>query len=288
MILKLILRDLELDLSNYPFTLIEENNWVSDKVQSKYTYPVEFDLTPEQNVALKNITDFNLVSYESLLEAEFYVMGEVHEAIFEIEKHIGMRITGQIRYGLEEFPNYDKPLSELPLENFELGSSIFDYAETIINQTWPAVNFNFPQVITDKIDTDTEQWEFFEGIINNYVSGDFLINEYDSGSDTQINRNIIQPLPYLLHILEKGFEDAGFILAGEILNDPEFKSATIYALSEFYTSFNTESATFQKHSDEYDSLVPNTQSGLYSMTIPLTEPGRYKIAGNIIVRAKRG
>lgn len=280
MILKLILSELELDLSTYEFSMIEENNWLNDKVSSKYTYPVDIELTPEQNVALGHITEINLAEYDSLLDGQFYAMGLKHDCVFEIEKHIGTQLSGQIRYGLEEFPNFDKELSGLPLEYVELQTSIFDYAKTIIDKTWPEVNFNFPQVITDKIDTDTDQWAFFEGIVNNYVAGDFLINEFDSVNNVQINRNIIQPLPYVLHILQKGFEDAGYSLAGEILEDPEFKKATVYALSEFYYSFSSETQEVQVRLNE--PIPGHTQR--FAKTITFPEPGRYKIAGNLYLR----
>lgn len=287
MILKLILSTLELDLSTYEFSMIEENNWINDKVSSKYTYPVEIDLTPDQNVALKNITELNLVSYDTVLDGQFYAMGLCHDCVFEIERHIGKKLSGQIRYGLEEFPNFNKQLSELPLEVFDLGTSIFAYAETIISQTWPAVNFNFPQVITDKFDTGSDEWGYFEGIINNYKAGNFLINEYNAGTDEQINRNIMQPLPYMLHILEKGFEDAGHSLAGEILTDPEFKKATIYALSSFYSSFSETSASVTITTDQFISIHPSRPDvGIYKSNVIIPQRGRYKVAGNAIIRGK--
>lgn len=282
MILKLILSELELDLSTYEFSMIEENNWINDKVVSKYTYPIDIDLTPEQIVALNNITEANLVTYDTVLEGNFYVMGLEHECVFEIELIVGKRLIGQIRYGFEDFPNFDKQLSELPLEVIDLIIPIFAYAKTIITQTWPEVTHNFPQVITDKFDTDSEQWGYFEGIVNNYVAGDFLINEYDGVDDVQVNRNIMQPLPYLMHVLKKGFEDAGYSLAGEILDDPEFKTATIYALSEFYYSFSSETQEVQIRLNE-------PAPGLtyrYEKTIVFPEPGRYKIAGNNYLRKK--
>ncbi|WP_026755014.1 hypothetical protein [Sediminibacter sp. Hel_I_10] len=283
MITKVIHSTFELELSNDEITHVEENNWLNDKVQAKYTYPIEKDLTPEQIVAFKNITDYNLESYDSLFEVDFYTMGERHDAVLEIERMIGKRAYFQISYGLEEFPNFSKKLSELPLEIVNLGLSIFEYAESIITQTWPAVNFNFPQVITDKFDTETDQWAYFEGLVNKYVGSSFLINEYDAENDIQINRNIIQPLPYLLHVLTKGFEDAGYTLEGEILNDPELKMATIYTLSEFYTNFSEVSEIYNINTDDYYELVGSR--GSYSLDIVLPSPGRYKIAGNVIVRA---
>ncbi|HUI32040.1 MAG TPA: hypothetical protein VLY84_00355 [Dysgonamonadaceae bacterium] len=284
MILKLILSGLELDLSTYEFSMIEENNWLNDKVSSKYTYPIDIDLTPEQNVALGHITEINLAEHDALLEGQFYAMGLCHDCVFEIERHIGKRLSGQIRYGLEEFPNFNKQLSELPLEVVKVTGSIFAYAKTIVGQTWPAVNFNFPQVITDKFDTDTEQWAYFEGIVNNYKAGNFLVNEFDAVNNVQVNRNILQPLPYLLHILTAGFADAGHVLEGEILDDPEFKRATIYALSEFYTNYSEDTMEVQMRLDESEGPFDPFGSIRYVKNIVLPGPGRYKIAGNVYHR----
>lgn len=284
MILKLILSNLELDLSTYEFSMIEENNWLNDKVVSKYTYPIDIELTPAQNVALGHITELNLAVYESVLDGEFYVMGLKHACVFEIERYIGKRLSGQIRYGLEEFPNFDKQLSELPLEVSPVAGSIFEFAKTIINQTWPAVNFNFPQVITDKFDTSEEQWAYFEGIVNNYTSGNFLLNEFDDINNIQINRNILQPLPYFLHVLERGFADAGYTLAGEILEDPEFKKATIYCLSDYYYKYSSDSQEVQMRLFESDTIFYPFDPSFFYKEITLPEPGRYKVAGNIYQR----
>jgi len=285
MIVKLILETIALDLSNYEFTFIEENNWLKDNTISKFTYPVEIELTNEQDIALSSISEQNLSEYNTLLNAKFYVFGEEHDAVFEIERCIGRRLTGQVRYGLEEFPNFNKRLSELPLQNFNLTQSIYVHAKAIISQTWPAVNYNFPQVFTDKFNTSDEQWQFFEGIVNNYKDGDFIVNTFDDVDNLQINKNIIQPLPYLLHILTKGLQDAGFTLAGEILEDTYYKKATIYALNEFYTKFTTQSDVIQMKSNEFDSATLGNNS-IFEKQITLPEPGRYKIAGNVYVRAK--
>lgn len=283
MITKVIHSSFELDLSNIEITHVEENNWLNDEIRAKYTFPITINLTPDQIVSLKNINELNLATRTTLFDIEYYTMGEYHEALMEIKSLIGKEAEIEISYGLEEFPNFSKPLSQLPLERIELEQSIYTYAETIITQTYPDVNFNFPQVITDKFETDSEQWLYFEGIINNYESGDFLENEYDAINDEQVNRNIMQPLPYLLHILVKAFESAGYTLEGEILEDTYFKKATIYALSEFYTSFNTNQATEALSTTEYDSI--NVTKAYYNKAISFSEPGRYKIAGNVYLRA---
>jgi len=300
MTIKLILSELELDLSNYEFTLIEENNWLKDNTIAKFTYPIEIALTIEQDRALGNISEQNLSNYETLLDGTFHVLGEAHEAVLEIESIIGRNIVAQIRYGLEEFPNYNKRLSELVLQKFELSVSIYAHAKTIITQTWPAVNYNFPQVITDKFSTDNEQWAYFEGILNKYVAGDFIANSFDSDNNEQLNKNVMLPMPYLLYVLQAGFADQGFTLAGEILEDTYYKKATIFALNEFYTNFNSLSEIYNLNSDEftdtevYSSVTvigtpgPTVTYGIFTLSIPLPQPGRYKLAGNVIIRTRGG
>lgn len=286
MIIKLILSQLELDLSNYEFTLIEENNWLKDDTISKFTYPLEIALTQEQDEALGNISEQNLSGYNTLLDGMFYVLGEEHEAVFEIESIIGRNIVAQIRYGLEEFPNYSTKLSELPLQKFDLTESIYLHAQSIITQTWPAVNYNFPQVITDALDTSTDQWLYFQGIINKYVGGNFVENEFDSENNTQINSNVMLSMPYLLYVLQVGFADVGFSLQGEILQDEYYKKATIFCLTEFYKSFTTESFTYILNTDAESEVITENFRYLYNDYITFPEPGRYKIAGNVYLRSR--
>ena len=286
MIIKLILNNLELDLSNYEFAFIEENNWLKDNTVSKLTYPLEIELTNEQDAALGNISEQNLANYDTLLDAKFYVFGQEHDAILEIETMLGRNMIAHIRYGLEEFPNFNKRLSELPLEVVDLAESIYVHAKSIISQTWPAVNYNFPQVITDAFDTDSEQWQYFEGIVNKYLDGDFIENEFDDEANEQVNRNVMLPMPYLLYVLQVGFADVGITLAGEILEDTYYKKATMYALNEFYTSFTTESSEHSLKTDEFTGIVSNGL-GLYEESINIPAPGRYKLAGNVVVRNKR-
>lgn len=287
MILKFIHDNFELDLVNFEFAMVEENNWFTNQLFTKYTYPLDIDLTNDQDAALGFISHQNIENRRSLFEGRFYVNGEVHDAVLEIEKILGSVITAQVRYGFEELPNGNKKLSDLPLEDFELLTSIFAYANTAINNTYPAVNFCFPKIWTDRIDVDNEQWQAFQGALNNYKNAGMLLNEYDNVNDVQINRNIVQPMPFLLHVLKKGFEDAGYELAGDILTDPEFSKAFIYYFSSYYSSTNNVSFAFSLNANQYQILV-NPIYAKYFQTIILPEPGRYKLAGNVFLRAKRG
>lgn len=288
MIQKFIHDSFELDLSIVPFTLVEENNWFNTQFFSKYTYPGELELTREQDIALGYLTEMYLQNRQTLFPGRFYTMNRRHDAVLELEKIIGRKVTFQIRYGLEELPNAQKKLSEIPMMDFAIeGMDIFEYADSVIDSAWPAENFCFPKLHTDRISTDDETWSAFQGAINNYQSGAMVINEYDAIEDVQLNRNLVQPMPFMLYVLKQGFQDAGWNLMGDVMNDEDFQKSFIYHFSEYYHSTNAESQLFQLNTSEYTELV-NPIFARYENAITLPEPGRYKIAGNVILRSKGG
>jgi len=287
--LKIIHSDFEIDLVDNSFTMVEENNWFNDQNITKYTYPISIVLTDQQLAQMKYVTDNDATEVDTLYDVFFYVLDREHVAVLEIEKHVGKKIEGLVRYGLEEFPNYDKLLSQLPLHKFDMvGETMIQHAEDRVDLAYPATNYNFVQVYTDQLDLDTAQWQGFEGIVNNRKNGAFLVNEYDSQNDIQINRNVIQPLPYLLYVLKEGFLDAGYVLEGDILQDPEYKDAVLYSLSEFY---KTVTAGGKQEmvllTDEFYDTGFNgfPEMGYYELEITISEAGRYKIAGNLYLRS---
>ncbi len=294
MILKFTHPNFELDFTGKNITIVEENHWFSDQFFTKYTFPIEFDVNDDLDVALNMITHMNSASSPKKFDGFFQKFGEESEAVLIIERIQGRKAQGKMRFGFEEFPNYDKKLSELPLQKIILQELMTDYAVGIIGQTFPAVNFNFPQIIVDSIDVATEQWQYFEGLLNNYKGGGFLTNEYNATTDEQINRNIMQPMPYLLHVLKEGFAEKGLTLTGDILEDPEFKKALLVMKSEYYSSVSPNANEFLVKTNDYTELeiIPGSryswlsevEVGHYQKTVILQEPGVYKIAGNAYLR----
>ena len=283
--IKIIHSNFQFNLIDTSFSMVEENNWFSSKTLTKYTYPVTLTLTDSQIAELNFITEHYVSNRITVFNVVFFVLEKEFEAKFEIEEIIGKKITGQVRYGLEEFPNFELKLAQLELHNFELvGETIYEHAASIISQVYPNVDYNFVQVHTEQINKDSDQWAEFEGRINNYDGTDFIENSYDIDEDKQYNRNILQPMPYLLYVLKKGFEKAGYTLSGDILNDPEFKKATIYHLSEYYKTINdSEKQEFTVTSDQYTS-INSIGNGLYEEEIIISDPGRYLISGNLFIR----
>ena len=277
----------ELDLTRFKITDTVENPMFSDQYSSKYSFPIELDLEDDMDVALNFISFYNTnpLTYIPVL---YFEEDLVSQAVMEVEEIVGTKISFTLNYGFEEFPSWNKKLSELPLDKFEV-PNIYTHAATIISQTYPAVNYNFPQIHTDKIDTEDDIWFAFEKIINNYKLGAFLVNDVDLVEDITYNRNIMQPLPYLLHVVKKGFESENWEVTGNFLEHELIKKICIYADTEYYTTFEQESMQiFQMSADAVQiENVPvmgflGTQAqATYRVIQNIEFPGKYRIVGRI-------
>ena len=286
----------ELDLSIYKISVVRENHWFSEDFFTKISFPFDLELTDKLDQILGFISRHNTTAKNTLIHCKYYHNDTVEDAIFEVEQ-LMEKLSGNLEFGFDQLPNWEKKLSELPLQKFELapGTDIYAHAETIITQTWPAVNYNFPQIHTDKIDPDNDDVFFaFEKIINNRKAGAFLINEVitEGAEEVTYNRNIMQPLPYWLHVLKAGFLDANLILAGDILNDVSFKKKVLFADVEYYTTVTQESISIIQLSEdkvEVDTISQQQSDGSfrsftffrYATSVNIPNPGRYRIIGKI-------
>lgn len=299
---KLIHNDFELDLSNYKISAIRENHWFADSFFTKYTFPFDVDLTAEIDRILGFISRYNSANLNTYIELKYYHNNTIEDAIFEVEQYQD-KLSCTLYFGYDQLPSFEKKLSEISLEKFELpeGVDIYAHAKTIISHTWPAVNYNFPQIHTDKIDPNSDDvWFAFQKIINNYKDGDFLINEVleEAGDSVTYNRNIMQPLPYWLHVLTRIFADANLILSGEILNDSRLQKKLLYGDVEYFTTVTQESFSMIKMSEdkiEEGTITQQLANGSYytfdffryEAIQAITFPGRYRIIGTVKIYSIR-
>lgn len=280
---KLIHTDFEIDLSTIDLTIVEENHWFSDTFFTKYSYPFSLELTDEVKKAFEDVLDYR--SKDNTLQFEvIYVFNDIREnAILIIESLVDV-INLKFSYGIEEFPNFNKKLSELGLQKLEV-EDIYEHAKDVISQSWPDVNYNFPQIHTDKKDTSEEMWQYFLKIINNYKDGDFIINEVID--DIPNNRNLMQPLPYFMHILKQGFADAGYTLMGDILSIETLQKKLLYAETDYHKTLDQfVESTIVLGSDK---VYSDGNLAEFYKVITLPQSGKYRITGtiNIYSRWKR-
>lgn len=276
---KLIHSKFELDLSLYKISDTEENNWFSDSFFTKYTFPFNIDLTDHLDAAFGFISMYN-TNPQTFYEVKYVHNNVIEDAIFEIEG-LDNYLRCTVRFGFEQLPSFDKKLSELSLDkfNFPNGISIYQHAETVINKKWPEVNYNFKQVHVDKYDPETELWNGFEKIINNKKNGIWLTNTVDTVEDITYNRNVMQPMPYWLHILQRGMADAGYVLAGDILEDYLLKKALLYADVDYFSkpSVMEDINIFQSSAD----AIPFNSHVKYNFYSIIPVQGKYALYGTI-------
>lgn len=274
---KIIAENFELDLSNVDITTTEENAMFLDEYITKYSFPFTLELSDEIKKIFEDLLDDR--SKENTLEFTItYVFGNIREAGVLYVDTLTLGINMILKYGIEEFPNFSKKLSEIGLESL-VTPDIYSHAKNVINQTWPAVNYNFPQIHTDKIDTEEPMWQYFLKIYNNYKDGEFIINEVIE--EEPHNRNLMLPLPYWMHILVQGFANAGYTLKGDVLNIDTLKKKLMYSDSDYHKIINQV--------DIFETVLgtqrssSNGNQATFNIKIPLPQKARYRVTGTAYI-----
>jgi len=272
---KLIFDTFEFDLTPYNISTVEDNQWFLDEFSTSFSFPFTFKLTDELLVVFGDLLDDNAKFIKQLYNVTYVLGNKMESCIFEIESQIGLEVTSTFRFGFDDFPNFDKKLSELPLEETTV-SNVYDHAVNIISQTWPAVNYNYPQIHTDEYADDTNTWDDFKDVINNYDGNGFLVNSSTNG--LFINRNIIQPIPFLLHVLKQGFLDAGYTLKGDILEDETIKQLLLFYNADYFNQIGNI-IDYKLTREQHNNVVDEPKMFYYDDTIQLKPDSTYIIKG---------
>jgi hypothetical protein len=151
----------------------------------------------------------------------------------------GKVISAVLILGKDNFPSFDKKLSELPLEK-KLVPNIVDNAKSVITLGYPDTNYNFGMIHTDKYDPATDDWKGFGGTINKYTGGAFVENQLDLNTNIDLIKNIIQPLPYLMHVVNAGIQLAGYTLEGDITADEDLQKALVWRDGDYYNRLSED------------------------------------------------
>jgi len=285
---KVVTENFEIPLSGVETNFTEENPRFKDSIWTKYTLPFKF------------FYDRNFLStaghYSSIISADLekkYKCSHVFEGkimkgelqFTDIKKKYAVI---QIDSGFEELPNFEKKIKELPLE-FKMVNDIYAHANEIVSKKYPETNYNFPKLYTSEFDLESEAWKYFNSFINERKlnpatnTKEFPKNEIQENSNgwDVVNRNILHPLPYLLHVLKVGFQDAGFILTGDILEDPVLKQRLLFSAEQYYT---TGEQNYQKSlvfvNEFYDNeVVAGNIFGRWIKKFKIDAPGKYRIIG---------
>ena len=246
-----------LDFSSKKISVQESNSRLSDKTLTKFTFPFEFYMDED---FISQFGDYRSHESHHLVKSmKGYLLfeGRVHEAVLDIESIEGDYMTVQIDFGFDHLPNYDKKLSELPLEKFKV-QDIYRYAIEICGKKYPETNFNFPRIHTTKYDPKTVMWDAFEGYYNHTILKNGVLEMARNVFPTEQNNwtidnvNIIHPCPHVLYLLKVGFADAGYSLAGDILSDENLAQRWVFSGTQYFRNKWIEVKEYKLKLEDYD------------------------------------
>lgn len=281
--LQFIHSNFKIDLTHLEVIFTEVNQLFSDEFSNEFSFPFDFPINEDFaknmgfNIHVNGVNDS--ISFSGTLDRD----GILIDATLSIDKVVGLFASATISAGKSNFPNFSKKLPELPLENFTV-SNIADHALTIIEKDYPEVNYDFRMVHTDKYDPESQDFFSFGKIINHYASGAFFQNYIDSGNIDQI-LNIIQPFPYLMYVLKKAIEDAGYTLEGDILTDSDLNRALLFKDAEYYAKTSGDSIDLSILTTDFSSIeytLNGKEHVYYTKSVTIDKKGLYKISGGTV------
>lgn len=243
-----------LDLSKQKISIQENNSRVSDKMYTKYMFPFEIYQDEEFKASFGDYESYETFGLENYIEGPLLFENALTEAKLNIESVEGPYLTGQINFGFEDLPNWEKKLSDLNWEKFTV-PDIHVYAREICSKTYPQTNFNFPRMNTSKYSPDDKIWDAFNGYYNDLDSSyNEMRRNYVDSSGNIFNQNIIHPCIHFLYLLKKCFQDVGMQLKGEVLTDPMFQDAYVFSGTEYFNKISQYQNAFTMSMNDYYNM----------------------------------
>lgn len=272
-----------LDLTYLNVTFTEQNQWFKDDFSTEASFPFDLYLDSELSKSTGFQAHYNANQNQTIFPGYLDKDGVISDAVLKFQNIKGNNISAIINAGLDNFPSFDKKLSELNLENKAVADIVAD-ANAVILKEYPETNYNYMMVHTDKYDPTSDDWNGFGKIMNNYAAGQFLSNSLVVDSNIDLIRNIMQPFPYLMHILKTGIADSGKTLAGDILTDYDLNRSLVFRDAEYFQQTKKEEIPAYYQNNEYDSLAfidNGYQYVTFTKEITVPKKGDYTLLGDI-------
>lgn len=273
----------KLDLTYLNVNFSESNPWFKDEFSTEISFPFDLYLDSELSKNSGFEAHYNATTNDTIFYGYLDRDGQLIDAVLEFQGRKGKTISAVITAGLDNFPSFDKKLSDLLLEVKPV-TDIIEDATAVMKLGYPDTNYNYPMIHTDKYDPTTADWNGFGKIINQYKNGAFVENELVPETNLDKINNIIQPLPYLVYVVKKAIEFAGYTLAGDILNDSDFNRALMWRDADYYKRSDREETPFIFKNEEWTSSAftkSNFEHVLFDKEITIDKKGDYIVFGSL-------
>jgi len=150
---------------------------------------------------------------------------------------------------INPFPDYVETYlnSSLAFEAYWFGPinipGFISYNKTRMQLGFPDIKYQFPTIFDPKrygeILANSEDWNFYQGKVNNYDSDGFLVRNIvtsNAGTVSVQNKNVISPQLYLLSPLLYAFKSIGFEIKGDFYTSDFIRRLLIYSKNDNLTT----------------------------------------------------
>ena len=206
----------------------------TEAIQGNYTFPFNVPAT-DKNIKIFGFANL-IENPDKTAEYPCIVLADgvkFSDGKLVITNSTSKNFSGHILVGLSGMAVMDKKLSEIDLGGDRtMGANtteVINHANAVVLQTYPDAHYTFPPHFNDKFYGDAQANNpDFQNVVNKYnpFTQSFIANT-DNGIDP-INQNNLVPFPFLMYILQKGFEEEGWTISGDFVNDDEMKQLIIY------------------------------------------------------------
>jgi hypothetical protein len=218
--LELVANGVILDISNVSFNLTLRSPIVGGTAGS-YVYAFSIPNTPTNAAAFGFPFRINRldISYSEKPGLIKFNGNKVKEGNWIAKKSKATTIQIEMIVGAGLFSDKinDIQLPEILDKETFIATNIIAHANEQIHKSYPEINHQFPSISNPNF--YGEKNEQFGGIINNFEDV-FLV--------TTENNNCLVPQLYLLYIISKIYEYAGYTVKGDPFEDEMFKKALVY------------------------------------------------------------
>ncbi len=273
--------------------------------------PLRIPSSHTNRVALGFPNEWDSIDFSFEKPCGLYLEGAlVRSGVIQIETANDRFISCNLAFGSSSLDFLTQEISSFDLGTVSLGNNLDQVVSSITqinNKTWPNAKIAFPAMFMPNLLQDSEDEGLSYSLIaNNNIGG----QKYNHTGNTLYNQQVIIPQIYLLHVLERCFENHGFKLVGSFVQDPELRTlllANNKVLSRKEKTFHFHGTDSQLRNishnqtlvipdeilDTHDLWSHDTylcqKAGTYTVTItlhftaPNVEPGNSFNSGNLYI-----
>lgn len=209
-----------LDIPKTGFTVNDENSEFSDDFIVNWTYPLNIFETDAIRKIFPDLSNPNAKKRKK--DSGFLnIYGDVYPCDIKFLGAQQKELKIQFEFGFGVLKIFDQKLQDIDFGKIET-SNLYNLIDGTMHLVYPDVGVCFPRIYTSK-DLVAEIGNLYGGRNLYNDSNEGLIYRNEITPSGQVVWNLIKPIVYFLYILKRGFENEGYVLKGDIVNDDLIK-----------------------------------------------------------------